>query len=114
MKTAAEDVAFRAVNMTADKQVQFQICLSDAGIEAGTWSIAHTDCVVNQLESQIDGITSKDQIRFTKEFSIRLVECEAWWQAISSQELWKTIEQRVIHFGYPKMHLVSHTSESIR
>jgi len=30
------------------------------------------------------------------------------------EALWKTIEQRVIHFGNPKMHLLSHISESIR
>jgi hypothetical protein len=114
MKTAAEEEAYGAVNMTADKRVQFQVCLSDAEIEATTWSIADADRVVNQLEREIYGITSKDQMRFTKEFSIRLVEFEAWWQAIGVQELRKTIEQRVIHFGYPKMHLVSHISESIR
>jgi hypothetical protein len=68
---------------------------------------------VNQLESVIYGITSKDQMRFTTEFFIRLVEIEAWWQAIDVQKLRKTIEQRVIHFRYPKMHLVRQISESI-
>jgi len=63
---------------------------------------------------EIHGITLKDQMRFTKQFSISLVEFEAWWQGIGVQELWKTIEQLVIHFGYPNMHLVSHISESIR
>ena len=63
--------------MTADKRVQFQISLSDAEIEATTWSIADADRVVNQLERLIYGITSKDQMQFTKEFSIRLVEFEA-------------------------------------
>jgi hypothetical protein len=52
-------------------------------------------------------------MQFKKEFSIRLVEFEAWWQAIGIQELQKTIEQCVIQFGYPKMHLVSHIAESI-
>ena len=52
-------------------------------------------------------------MRFMKKFSIRLVEFEAWWVAIGVQELRKTIEQLVIHFGYPKMHLVSRISESI-
>jgi hypothetical protein len=51
---------------------------------------------------------------FTNEFSIRLVEFEAWWHAISVQVPWKTIEQRVIDFRYPKIHIVSHISESIR
>jgi len=82
MKTAAEEEAYGAVNMTGDKSVQFQVYLSDAEIEATTWSSADTDRVVNQLEREIYVITSKDQMRFTKEFSICLVEFEAWWQAI--------------------------------
>ena len=90
-KSAAEEEAYGAVNMTADKRVQFQVCLSDAVIEATTRRIADTDRVVNQLEWEIYGITLKDQMRFRKEFSIRLVEFEAWWQAIGVQELRKTI-----------------------
>jgi len=113
MKTAAEEEGYVAVNMTADKRVQYPVCLSDAGIEATTWSIADADRVVNQLEREIYSITSKDQMRFRKKFSIRLVKFEAWWQAIGVQELRKTIEQHVIHFGYPRMHLVSHISELI-
>jgi hypothetical protein len=114
MKTAAEEEAYGEVNMTTNKCVQFQVCLSDAEIDAATWSIADMDRVVNQLEREIYGITSKDQMRFTKEFSICLVKFDAWWQAIGVQELQKTIEQHVIHFGYAIMHLVSHISESIR
>jgi len=114
MKTAGEEEAYGAVNMTADKRVQCVVCLSDAEIEATTWSIADTDCVVNQLEREIYGITSKDKMRFTKDFSVHLFELKAWWQAISVHELQKTIEQCVIHFWYPKMHLVSQISESIR
>jgi len=87
MKTAAEEQAYGAVNMTADKGVQFLVCLSDAEIEATTWSIGDTDHVVNQVEREIYGITSKDQMRYTKEFSISLIEFEAWWQAIGVQEL---------------------------
>jgi len=113
MKTAAEEEAYGAVIMTVDKCVQFQVCLSDAEIEATTCSIADMDCVVNQLEREIYGITSKDQMRFTKEFSIRLVQFEAWCRAITIQELRKTIEQRVINFGYAKMHHLSYISESI-
>jgi len=100
--------------MTADKHVQFQICLSNGENEATTWSITDTDRIVNQLERVIDGITSKDQMRFTTEFFIRLVEIEAWWQAIDVQELRKTIEPRVLHSRYPTMHLVRQISESIR
>jgi len=92
MKTAAEEDAYREVNMTANKCVQCQICLSDGEIEATTGSIADTDYTVNQLEMEIDGITSKDQMWFTKEFSIRLVKFEDRWHTIGVQELWKTIE----------------------
>ena len=53
-------------------------------------------------------------MRLKKEFSIRLIEFEAWWQEIGVQELRKTIEQSVIHFGYPIMHVVSHVLELIR
>jgi len=103
-----------AVNMTADMCVQFQVCLSDVEIEDTPWSIADTNCIVNQLEREICDITSKDQMRFTKEFSIRLVEFEAWWQAIRLQELGKTTEQHVIHFGCPKLHFMSHMLDSIQ
>jgi len=49
-----------------------------------------------------------------KEFSIRLVQFDALWQAIRVQELRKTIKQQVFHFGYPKMQFMTHISESIR
>jgi len=112
-KTAAEDEAYRAANMTADNRLQFEIRLSDAETEGMTWNSADTECVTNQLEREICGITSNDQKQFKMEFSIRLIEFEAWWESIRSQELQKTIEQHVIHFRYPTTHLVSHISESI-
>jgi len=99
--------------MPADKRLQFQNCLSDAEIEATTWSLADMECVTIQLDREIYGITSNKQKQLKKEFSIRMIEFEAWWETIRIQALWKTIEQRIIHFGYPKMHLVSHISESI-
>ena len=114
IKTAAEEEAWGAANMAAHKRVQFQVCLFDAEIEATIGSSGATHRVVNQVEREIYGITSKNQMRFTKEFPIHLVEFGAWWQAIGVQELWKTIQQHVIHFRYPKMHLVSYISESIR
>jgi hypothetical protein len=43
-----------------------------------------------------------------------MIEFHTWWETIGIHALWETIEQRVIHFGYPKMYLVSHNSESIR
>jgi len=113
MKAAAEDEAYGAAYMTADKRLQFQICLSNAETEAMTWSLADTERVTNQLEREIYGITSNEPKRFKTQFSICLIEFEAWWETFGIQALWKSIEQRLNHFGYPKMHLASHISESI-
>jgi len=112
-KTAAEDKAYGAANMTTDKRLELRLHLSDAETEATTWSLAHTDGVTNQLEREIYGITLNEQKRFKKEFDICLIEFEGWWETIGIQALRKIVEQRMIHFGYPKMHLVSHISESI-
>jgi len=100
--------------MTADKQLQLRLRLSDAETESTTWSLADTERISIQLEREIYGITSNEQKGFKTEFSIRLIEFEAWWETIGIQALRKSIEQHIIHFGYPKMHLVSHISESIR
>jgi hypothetical protein len=70
--------------------------------------------VTNQLEREIHVITTNEQMRFKKESSICLIEFEAWCEAIGIQALRKTIEQRLIHFEYPKMDLVGHICESIR
>jgi len=75
--------------------------------------MAVTEWVTNQLERVIYGITSNEQKRFKAEFSIHLIELEAWWVTIGIQVHRKTIEQRVIHFGYPKILLLSHIWESI-
>jgi len=114
MKAAAEDEAYGAANMTAHKHLQFPIRLSDAETDATTWSLADTERVTIQLEREIYGITSNEQKRFKKGFSICLIGFEAWWETISIQALRKSIEQRAIHFGYPKTHLVSHISVSIQ
>ena len=114
MKTAAEDEAYRAANMTAEKQLQFQIHLSDAETEATTWSLADSERVTIQLETEFYGITSNEQKRFKNVFSICMIQFEAWRESIDIQALQKTIEQRVIHFGYRTIHLVSHILESIR
>ena len=114
MKTAAEYEALEAANITPDKGLQFQICLSIAGTEATTWRLADTERVTIQLARENIGITSNEQKRFKKEFSIRMIEFEAWWETIGIQTLRKTIEQRVIHFRYSKMYLISHILESIR
>jgi len=114
MKTATKDEAYRAANMTADKCMQFQIRLSAAATEATTWSLADMERVSNQLEREIYGITWNEQQRFRNKFSIRLIDFEAWWETIGIQTLQKTIVQRVKHFRYPKMYLLSHISQSIR
>jgi hypothetical protein len=100
--------------MTTVKRLQFQHQLCDAKTGATTWSLADTECVTNQLGREMYGITSNEQKRFKMEFSIRLIEFEARWETIDNQALRKNIEQHVIPFGYPKTHLVSHISESIR
>jgi hypothetical protein len=99
--------------MTTGNRLQFQIRLSDAETDATTWNFADTEHVTNLLEREIYGITSNEQKRFKKEFSIRIVKFEAWWETIGIQVLRKTIKQCIIHFVYPKMHRVSHISESI-
>jgi hypothetical protein len=75
--------------------------------------LVDTEHVTNQLERDIHGITSNEQKWNTQDFSIHLFKLEAWLETIGIQLLWKTIQQRVIHFDYPKMHVVSHVSESI-
>jgi hypothetical protein len=114
MKTAAEEDAYVAANMTTHKQLKFEIRLSDAEREVTTRSLADTGRVSFQLEREIDGITVNEQKQFKKDYSICMVEFEAWWGTVWIQALRKTIKQHVIHFGYAVMHLVSHISESIR
>jgi hypothetical protein len=77
MKTAAEEQVYGAANMTPDKCVEFQICLSNALTEATTWSIANTDCIANLLEREIDGITLNEQMHFKKQLSIHCIKFEA-------------------------------------
>jgi len=114
MEAAAEDKAYGAAPMTIDKQLKFQIRLSDAETENMTWSLADTEWVTNQLERELYGITSNEQKWLKTEFSIRLIEFEAWWGTMGIQALRKSIEQHVIHFGWQKINPVSHISESIR
>jgi len=64
MKIAAEEEDYGVANKTADKRVEFQVCLSNAGTEAATCSVADMDRIGNQLEREIDGITSNEQTRF--------------------------------------------------
>ena len=42
------------------------------------------------------------------------VKFESWWDTIGIQMLRNTVSQIVIHLWYPKLHLLSHISESIQ
>jgi len=113
IRTAAAKDTDGVANMTADECVDFQVAVFNAETEATTWSIADTDRIVNQQQREMYGITLNEQIGFSREFSISLVEFEAWWQAIAVHKLWKTIQQHVIHFRNPKTHHVRYISEWI-
>ena len=100
--------------ITADKWLQFQISPPDAETEATTWSLPDTEHVTIQLEREIDGITWNGRKRFKKDFSIRMIGFQGYWETIGIQAFRITVEQRVILLQYPKIHLVSHISETIR
>jgi hypothetical protein len=87
MQAAAKDEAYGAANITADKGLQFQITQFDGETEATTRSLADTEHVTIQLESEIYAITLNEQNHLKKEFSIRLIEFEACSEAISIQAL---------------------------
>jgi hypothetical protein len=114
MNTAAQDEVNRVANMTADKRLRFHIRRFNTETEATTWSVGSMERVTIHLGREIYGITSIEQMRFKTDISICMIEFYAWLESIGIHVLQKTIEQRIIHFGYPKMHLLSHTSESIR
>jgi hypothetical protein len=47
MKSAAEDQAYGVANITSDLRLQFQVRLSDAGIEAMAKCLAEMEWVTN-------------------------------------------------------------------
>jgi hypothetical protein len=47
---------------------------------------------VKQIERLIYDIPFKDEMPFTKEFSIHFVKVETWWQTLGIPELGKRIE----------------------
>jgi hypothetical protein len=112
-KNAAEDEAYGGANITSNKQLQFQMRLSDAETEATSPRWADTECVANELERDIYDITSNEMKGFKTVFSIHKIEFEACWETIGIQALRKIIEQHVMHSRYPMMRLVSHIPESI-
>jgi hypothetical protein len=68
--------------MAADKQLPYQIRLSDGVTAPMTWSLDDTECVTIPLESEIYDITLNEQKGFKKELSIHLIEFNAWWETI--------------------------------
>jgi hypothetical protein len=100
MSTTAEGKAYGAANMTCDKRLQFQISQADAEIEATTWGFADSKRVMGQLDRETYGFILNEPKWFRMEFSIYLIESEAWWVTISIHLFGKTIEQCVIHFCY--------------
>jgi hypothetical protein len=68
--------------MAADKQLPYQIRLSDDVTAPITWSLDDTERVTIPLESEIYDITLNEQKGFKKELSIRLIEFNAWWETI--------------------------------
>jgi len=59
--------------MTGDELLTFEVYLSNAENEATTWRLADTVRIVSQLGRGIDGIDSKDELLFKKEFAILLI-----------------------------------------
>jgi hypothetical protein len=68
--------------MTAVQRLRFRFHLSDGRTEANTWSLADMELVTIQRARDIYGITSNDEKRFMKEFSIRMIEFESWLETI--------------------------------
>jgi len=77
MNPPPRDEAYWVANMTANKQLQFEIWRSDPGTEAMTWSFTDPERVSNQLEREIYAITLNEQKQFKKQFSIHLIMLEA-------------------------------------
>jgi len=114
IKTAAAEEAHGVAHMTPDKQVQFQIDLSIVETEAETLGLVDMEHVTDQLSREIYNITWNMQKWFNKELSVRLVMFDAWWETVNFRELQNIKKYCIMHFGYPKMHLVSHILESIQ
>jgi hypothetical protein len=110
-KSADEAEAYGEAKITASNRLHIQISLSDAETDATTLSLADTKCVKIHLEREIYGITSNEQKWFKKEFCIPMIQFEAWWETIGIHQLLRTLEQHVINFRYPMMHLVRYISE---
>lgn len=106
-------VVYRAENITHSKSLEILVGLSDDETEVTTRSIVEKDCITDYLQGAIDDNSENAHRQVKNKLSILLMQLEAWWDAFCVQELQNTIEQWVIHFGYPKMPLVSNIAESI-
>jgi len=59
IKTIADDMACRVVNMTSGKWVHFQVCLSHAQTEAITWRLAEMECITVQLDRMLGVLSNR-------------------------------------------------------
>jgi hypothetical protein len=59
MKTTAHNEVYTTVTLTANKQVESQVLVSDAESEATTWSVTDPDRIMSQVERVIYSITLK-------------------------------------------------------
>jgi hypothetical protein len=58
MITAADEVVYVAVNMSANNHLEFQFSWSNAETKDTTWSINDMDGIMSQTERENDDITS--------------------------------------------------------
>jgi hypothetical protein len=107
IRVAVEAEVYGAHKINAAKRKQFQARLDHTEID-------DRNSITDNLEREIYGITEAQQHLFKRICSKRMAEFETLWEQHSIHELQKAIEHQIVHFGYPKMHLVSHISESIR
>jgi hypothetical protein len=78
MNTTEETMVYGVANITTDKRAEFQVHLSDGETEPTICRIDDTDCLANQVEIEICGISSNGQMLFKMELSICLITFEAW------------------------------------
>jgi hypothetical protein len=107
IRVAVEAEVYGAHKINAAKCKQFQAHLDHTEIDD------RDSITTDNLEREIYGITAAQQHLFKRTFSKRMAEFETLWEQHGIHELRKALEHQIVHFGYPKMHLVSHISESI-
>jgi len=85
--TAADEMVYVAVNMTANNRLEFQFPWSIAETKETTRSINDTDCIISQAERENDNITSNEDLQLLKESSNHLIRSAAWKWTIDQQQL---------------------------